>query len=56
MHFLTQNVLIYLELMKAAGILRSACCFYVISIDNDLITGKQLVPRGGVTEQLKVQD
>ena len=26
---------------------------FVISIDNDLITEKQLVPRKGVTEQLK---
>ena len=30
--------------------------FFVISIDNDLITEKQLVPRKGVTEQLKAQD
>ena len=30
--------------------------FFVISIDNDLITEKQLVSREGVTEQLKAQD
>ncbi len=29
---------------------------FVISIDNDLITEKQPVPRKGVTEQLKAQD
>ena len=45
MHFLTQNVLSYPESLETAGILWSACCFYVIRIDNDLITGKQLLPR-----------
>ena len=29
---------------------------FFISIDNDLITEKQLVSREGVTEQLKAQD
>ena len=37
---------------------RSSECllFFVISIDNDLITEKQLVSREGVTELLKAQD
>ena len=34
---LTQNVLRYPEQLETAGILRSACCFYIISADNNVI-------------------
>ena len=53
MRLLIHNVRNYPEVLESS--MRSSECllFFVISIDNDLITEKQLVPRKGVTEQLK---
>ena len=50
---LTQNILNYPELLESSRRSLECLLFFVISIDNDLITEKQLVPRKGVTEQLK---
>ena len=52
---LTQNVLNYPEVLESSRFFGMPAVF-VISIDNDLITEKQLVSREGVTEQLKAQD
>lgn len=43
----------YPELLESSRRSLECLLFFVISIDNDLITEKQLVPRKGVTEQLK---
>ena len=56
MRLLTQNVLNYPEVLESSRCSSECLLFFVISIDNDLITEKQLVPRKGVTEQLKAQD
>ena len=56
MRLLTQNVLNYPEVLESSRRSLECLLFFVISIDNDLITEKQLVPRKGVTEQLKAQD
>ena len=54
MRLLTHNVLNYPEVLESSSRRSSECLLlFVISIDNDLITEKQLVPRKGVTEQLK---
>ena len=53
MRLLTQNVLNYPEVLESSRCSSECLLFFVISIDNDLITEKQLVPRKGVTEQLK---
>ena len=51
MRLLTQNVLNYPEVLESSRRSSECLLFFVISIDNDLITEKQLVPRKGVTEQ-----
>ena len=56
MRLLPQNVLNYPEVLESSRRSSECLLFFVISIDNDLITEKQLVPRKGVTEQLKAQD
>ena len=56
MRLLTQNVLNYPEVLESSRRSSECLLFFVISIDNDLITEKQLVSREGVTEQLKAQD
>ena len=56
MCLLTQNVLNYPEVLESSRRSSECLLFFVISIDNDLITEKQLAAREGVTEQLKVQD
>jgi len=56
MRLLTQNVLNYPEVLESSRCSSECLLFFVISIDNDLITEKQLVSREGVTEQLKAQD
>ena len=38
MHFLTQNVRNYPKWLETTGILWIACCIYVFSADNNLIT------------------
>jgi len=53
MRLLTQNVLNYPEVLESSRRSSECLLFFVISIDNDLITEKQLVPHKGVTEQLK---
>ena len=53
MRLLTHNVLNYPEVLESSRRSSEYLLFFVISIDNDLITEKQLVPRKGVTEQLK---
>ena len=53
MRLLTQYVLNYPEVLESSRRSSECLLFFVISIDNDLITEKQLVPRKGVTEQLK---
>ena len=53
MRLLTQNVLNYPEVLESSRCSSECLLFFVISIDNDLKTEKQLVPRKGVTEQLK---
>ena len=56
MRLLTQNVLNYPEVLESSRRSSECLLFFVISIDNDLITEKQLVSREGVTELLKAQD
>ncbi|MBR0355527.1 MAG: TnpV protein [Oscillospiraceae bacterium] len=56
MRLLTQNVLNYPEVLESSRCSSECLLFFVISIDNDLITEKQLVSREGVTELLKAQD
>ena len=56
MRLLTQNVLDYPEVLESSRCSSECLLFFVISIDNDLITEKQLVPRKGVSELLKAQD
>ena len=53
MRLLTHIVLNYPEVLESSRRSSECLLFFVISIDNDLITEKQLVPRKGVTEQLK---
>ena len=53
MRLLTQNVLNYPEVLESSRRSSECLLFFVISIDNDLITEKQLVSREGVTELLK---
>ena len=54
--FLAQNVLNYPEVLENSRRSSECLLFFVISIDNDLITEKQLVSRESVTELLKAQD
>ena len=56
MRLLTQNVLNYPEVLESSRRSSECLLFFVISIDNDLITEKQLVSREGVTELLKAQN
>lgn len=56
MRLLTQNVLNYPEVLESSRCSSECLLFFVISVDNDLITEKQLVSREGVTELLKAQD
>ena len=56
MRLLTQNVLNYPEVLESSRRSSECLLFFVISIDNDLITEKQLVSREGVTELLKARD
>ncbi len=56
MRLLTQNVLNYPEVLESSRCSSECLLFFVISIDNDLITEKQLVSREGVNELLKAQD
>jgi hypothetical protein len=51
MRLLTHNVLNYPEVLESSRRSSEYLLFFVISIDNDLITEKQPVPRKGVTEQ-----
>ena len=53
MRLLTKNVLNYPEVLESSRRSSECLLLFVISIDNDLITEKQLLPRKGVTEQLK---
>ena len=56
MRLLTHNVLNYPEVLESSRRSSECLLFFVISIDNDLITEKQLVSREGVTELLKAQN
>ena len=56
MRLLTQNVLNYPEVLESSRRSSECLLFFVISIDNDLITEKQLAAREGVTEQRKARD
>ena len=56
MRLLTQNVLNYPEVLESSRCSSECLLFFVISIDNDLITEKQQVSREGVTELLKALD
>ena len=56
MRLLTQNVLNYPEVLESSRRSSECLLFFVISIDNDLITGKQMAAREGVSEQFKAQD